>query len=171
MVTPDENYLSTVINRIYPIGSIYISTNTANPSTYLGGTWEPFGEGRCLLGAGTYNDGTDERTFSAGNSSGKYNHTLTAAQIPSKPHNHTITVTNGTNVVRTGNGTIGSQRGTINNSTTATYNYIRTEHKNVDMKANTITASSSNNSSVAASAHNNMQPYIVVCMWIRVPTV
>lgn len=29
-----------LLNQIYPIGSLYITTNAANPSTFLGGTWE-----------------------------------------------------------------------------------------------------------------------------------
>ena len=34
----------------YPIGSIYISTNSQNPSEYIGGEWENFGQGKTLVG-------------------------------------------------------------------------------------------------------------------------
>lgn len=34
----------------YPVGSVYISVNDANPSGFFGGEWESFGSGRCLVG-------------------------------------------------------------------------------------------------------------------------
>ena len=34
----------------YPIGSIYISINNVNPTNYFGGSWEPFGTGKTLVG-------------------------------------------------------------------------------------------------------------------------
>lgn len=38
------------LNQIYPVGSIYESANSANPATFMGGTWERFGNGRVLVG-------------------------------------------------------------------------------------------------------------------------
>lgn len=62
----DNVYLSTkgiVHNRkvladiIYPVGSIYISVNNTNPSTYYGGTWVQIKD-RFLLACGnTYSNG------------------------------------------------------------------------------------------------------------------
>ena len=34
----------------YPVGAIYISTASTNPSTIFGGTWASFGQGRVLVG-------------------------------------------------------------------------------------------------------------------------
>ncbi len=41
------------LNFVYPVGSIYISVNSANPSTLFGGQWEAFGTGRTLVGINT----------------------------------------------------------------------------------------------------------------------
>lgn len=42
----------SLIDRIYPVGSIYISTSsTFNPQTVWGGTWTKTANGRCLIGA------------------------------------------------------------------------------------------------------------------------
>ena len=50
--TSSNGYLSEseVLNKMYPIGSIYISTNSQNPGEYIGGEWESFGEGKTLVG-------------------------------------------------------------------------------------------------------------------------
>lgn len=57
-----------IFDMIYPVGSIYISVNTVNPSVLFGGTWEPI-QDRFLLGTGS--------TYSAGSTGGETNHTLT----------------------------------------------------------------------------------------------
>ena len=63
-------------DKIYPIGSIYISANNTNPHDLFGGTWEQLRD-RFLLGCGTKENGTV---------GGEENHTLTVAEMPS--HNH-----------------------------------------------------------------------------------
>ena len=49
----------------YPIGSVYISVNSTNPSTYFGGTWEQIKD-RFLLCCGS--------TYSAGSTGGSTTH-------------------------------------------------------------------------------------------------
>ena len=64
--------IDTMINYIYPIGSVYISLTKTNPGTYLKGTWEQFGQGRTLVGEGSGNDGSASMSFTANNTGGKY---------------------------------------------------------------------------------------------------
>ena len=55
------NYIKTsditsiLLNKIYPVGSIYLSISSTNPSTFLGGTWTQIAQGRTLFGAGSLN--------------------------------------------------------------------------------------------------------------------
>lgn len=60
-------------NLIYPVGSIYMSTVSANPSTYFGGTWERI-QDRFLLGAGN--------TYNAGSTGGAASVQLQQSQMP-----------------------------------------------------------------------------------------
>ncbi len=50
------------IDNFYPIGSIYQSTAPTNPTTFMGGVWERFGNGKVLVGVdevdGDFNSGS-----------------------------------------------------------------------------------------------------------------
>ena len=75
-----------IVNLIYPVGSLYMSTNSTNPSTLFGGTWQPYAQGRCLIGAGQGDDGTTSMSFTTGQSGGEYTHKLTIDEMPSHQH-------------------------------------------------------------------------------------
>lgn len=82
---------SSIVNLIYPVGSIYLSVNETSPATLFGGTWEQL-QDRFLIGAG--NDyslngigGATSQSYTPAGSVGS--HTLTTSEIPS--HNHTFT--------------------------------------------------------------------------------
>ena len=65
--------VSSIKSAMYPVGAVYITYNNTNPSTFLGGTWEQFGQGRTLIGQGEGNDGTNSQVFEAQSIGGKYN--------------------------------------------------------------------------------------------------
>lgn len=55
----------TFLDAIWPVGSIYLSTQSTDPSTFLGGTWARI-QGRFLLGASS--------TYPAGSTGGAAKH-------------------------------------------------------------------------------------------------
>jgi len=82
---------STMVNTIYPVGSIYISTSSTNPGTiFAGTTWTAFGTGRTLVGVNVNNTSFSTVEKTGGSSSV----TLTTAQLPS--HTHGIPALSGT---------------------------------------------------------------------------
>ena len=60
-----------LIDLIYPVGSIYISVNSTNPSNFFGGTWVAFATGKTIVGVDTSDDDfkTVEKTGGAKTSS------------------------------------------------------------------------------------------------------
>ena len=61
----------------WPVGSIYMSTKSTDPSTFLGGTWKAL-TGRFLVGAGT--------DYPAGTTGGEATHTLKVEEMPAHAH-------------------------------------------------------------------------------------
>lgn len=80
--TSDASLTNTIISTIYPVGSLYTSTDATNPGTSLGvGTWAAFGQGRVLVGkasSGTFS--------SAGATVGTETHVLTISEMPAHTH-------------------------------------------------------------------------------------
>lgn len=73
----------SVVDVIYPVGSIYCSTSSVNPNQLFGvGVWERVGAGRCLVDAG--------EGFVAGSQGGSDMCRLTANELP--PHSHSVSV-------------------------------------------------------------------------------
>lgn len=69
--------VSAMLDKAYPVGSIYMSVNSTNPQNLFGGTWIQIKD-RFLLAAGT--------TYKAGATGGEAAHTLTVDEIPNHQH-------------------------------------------------------------------------------------
>ena len=74
-----QDAVSAILDTIYPVGSIYMSVNSTDPSSFLGGSWAPLKD-RFLLAAGD--------KYAGGSTGGEASHTLTISEMPS--HNHTF---------------------------------------------------------------------------------
>lgn len=74
--TLGSNY---ILDNVYPVGSIYMSVNSTNPTTLFGGTWEQI-QGKFLFGM--------DSSYPAGSTGGEITHTLTIDEMPE--HNHII---------------------------------------------------------------------------------
>jgi len=127
----------SLLEYVYPIGSIYLSINSTNPSELFGGTWEQI-QDTFLLAAG--------ETYTAGETGGEAEHTLTTNEMPS--HNHSW------GGVNTGS-TMTKQMGQY-----PFYIYA-------DYKQNWSGRQASMGSTGGGKAHNNMPPYLVVYVWKR----
>ena len=136
----DSNY-----NKIYPIGSIYMSINETNPSELFGGEWEQIKD-KFLLSAGD--------TYNAGTEGGEATHTLTENEMPSHTHTqnaHTHTIGSLKRYDTSGNGAaaVGDGYGNIQN-----------------YKTGSTTATNQNTG--GSQSHNNMPPYLAVYCWVRI---
>lgn len=93
--------MQTAMLALFPVGTILETTNSDNPSTYIGGTWEQLGAGLTTITAGTYKEthnGTEDTyVFTAGSSNftrngvsmaGEAEHVITEGEMAS--HGHAI---------------------------------------------------------------------------------
>ena len=135
-----ENAINDLPQKIFPVGSIYISVTNTNPSSFLGGTWVSFGQGRTLVGVDT----TQTEFNTVLKSGGAKTHTLTTAQMPAHTHNSP----NGGNFVEDGGSGIAIHTQAGGAFATKT---TKTEVANTG----------------GGQAHNNLQPYITVYFWRR----
>lgn len=83
---------STLFNRIYPIGSIYMSTQNTNPSTLFGGTWIAWGTGRVPIGVDTTQSAfnTVEKTGGTYSINLVHSHTVNSHSHSSPAHSHPL---------------------------------------------------------------------------------
>lgn len=135
----------SIVDLIYPVGSIYMSVNSTSPATLFGGTWEQL-QDRFLLSAGN--------TYTAGSTGGSADVTLNLNQIPSHAHMEYLNCTYGG-----GNKTISSQF-IIEDMQYVSWTSAERTGMNTGYAGNTGTAGGS-------QPHDNMPPYLAVYMWKR----
>ncbi len=89
VVFPTRAAITSLIDVLYPVGSIFLSLTNTNPSIrFVGTTWTQVSQGRVLVGVGTGTDGDNNTlTFSSGNNNnGQYAINLTTNQLPDHYH-------------------------------------------------------------------------------------
>lgn len=180
--------INEVLTKAYPIGAIYCSTVSTNPTELFGfGTWEYIEQGRVLLSQGN--------KYNAGTTGGAETHTLTVAEMPS--HKHGGTTGDGGAHTHTGTAQDAGEHthsGYLYNAGGGKGNYkgflgmsdrivLVPPYPNttcdVDVKSggnhsHTIAIDSTGNHTHTINqegggqAHNIMQPYLSVYMWKRV---
>lgn len=134
--------MDSMLSRVYPVGSIYISVNSTNPSTLFGGTWIAWGSGRVPVGV----DASQSEFNTVEKTGGSSTVALTNRQLAN--HSHNIS---GDLIAFTSN-----------NNGNVTMNKGNNFGSLYSLGANANTGGTGN-----GEAHNNLQPYITCYMWKR----
>ena len=150
---------TNTLKKVYPVGSIYMSTVSTNPATLFGfGTWEAMPAGRVLLAQGKSSWGT---TYNAGSTGGEATHQLTVGELPT--HNHSGS-TNTTGEHTHTFAVTSDESGNDSNKPTVGYNNAGTyTTSSAGNHSHTLTINNTGNN----QSHNNIQPYIATFIWKR----
>lgn len=165
--------IQQIFNLIYPIGSYYISSDSANPSTKFGGTWEQITNRMIMAAGSSYAVGTTGGAASHTHTSAAHTHTtaghtLTSAEMPKHYHDE----------LHWGSPT--SRQFGVNTGASGTNSYWRFTYSSADGTAdcNFVTGyagsggshSHGNTGSTtpgATGSSSNLPPYIVAYIWRR----
>lgn len=139
-----KNNNKTILDLTYPVGSIYMSIKSTNPSSLFGGTWVAWGSGRVPVGIDTSQ--TEFETVEK--IGGEKTHTLTVDEMPS--HNHNVKYNTESGIATAS--VLGTDRTASNTEGSSGGGdwYVWTTGAGGD------------------EAHNNLQPYITCYMFKRV---
>ena len=135
--------MGNMLNKIYPVGSIYMSVNNTNPTSLFGGTWEQLKD-KFLLGAGD--------TYAAGAIGG-------SADAVAVSHMHNVELHSNATVVAA-NTSKGNGGTTYGGSVTVAMSSIYPNER----FTNQFVTSSAGESGIG----KNMPPYLAVYMWKRI---
>lgn len=187
--------MQATASKLYPVGSVYISFNSADPSTLFGGTWSRLKDTFLLASGDTYaantTGGSATKTISVNNmpahnhtvnASGNHNHTATTSTAGNHSHTgttswggehtHTFTYPNRANPDHAVTGGSAGHNETWNTSSAGGHNHSFTTSTNGN---HTHTLTTTTNGSHTHTTNNTggglplniMPPYQTVYMWRR----
>lgn len=182
--------MDAVTAKMYPVGSIYISVNNANPATFFGGSWVAFATGRTLVGVDA-SQGEFNAVEKAGGHKELQSHAHGLNNHVHNLGNHTHSVPNHTHTMQ-GSGNhfhylgidkSAVQKGTSYNkpnnfeSGSTSYKSNTTGNHTHTMNSSGSCTTGANNGNTGGNSGNttstgggnagNLQPYITVYMWKR----
>jgi len=164
-ITPQV--LRAVMEALYPVGEILITHRTGNPADWLGfGTWVRHAEGRALVGL----DENDADFDALDKTIGAKTHTLTVNEIPTHKHGKG-TLATGAAGAHSHSIPVGSTDKAVVDFNTA----VDIAEFNLSLDPITISDASNHTHTITGDtadagggqAHNNVQPSIVVAVWLR----
>lgn len=156
--------MDAVTNKIYPVGSIYISVNNANPASFFGGSWTAFATGRTIVGVDTSQGEFNSVEKPGGNKDAAviaHIHSVNAQNtINAGVHDHDTYVRNG--VFAAGNSTASSLGFSDKNNGKSTSAIMGDGNHYHNVPAHNTNSTGQN------GAGKNLPPYITVYMWKRI---
>jgi hypothetical protein len=137
-------YMTDILNKIYPVGSVVTLGVSTNPGTLYGvGTWTAI-EGKVIVGI---SDEAGDTAFNTLNKTGgTQTVTLTSAQSGLVAHTHTMNFS-------------GTETGT---------GFVNAGSVTTHADSSIVGTTNANSAANAAEAHTNLQPYIVKYVWERI---
>ena len=171
---------SGLLDLIYPVGAIYMSTSGTNPGNLFGGTWVAWGSGRVPVGV----NGNDGNFNAVEKTGGQSTVTIGSNNLP--PHNHGIndpghqhTLDIGAYRIPTAAQDIGEVQSSSSSGSysspsvsgsTTTQEWTQFSGTSLTPASSLTGISTQNaygNAGGGADALTNLQPYITCYMWKR----
>lgn len=148
--------INNMINKIYPIGTIYMSVNSVNPGEVFGGVWKSWGTGRVPVGVDAA-----QTEFNAVEKTGgdknlqAHSHDFSATTSSNGAHTHNLTGVDGATITSGVKNRVAAATGG------STFAVVQSGG------AHTHTVSGTTGSCGSGNAQN-LQPYITCYMWKRI---
>ena len=150
-----KSEIPNLLDKVYPVGSIYMSAVNTSPASFLGGTWERLTGGLLYGAVSSYGSGN-------GTGTSTNSHTLTVSEMPSHGHIQSWAGNDGTTNNLVTNKTTGShaERNTFGTGSGCRYNAQTAWHGSGATIIGTGTTGE-------GGGHSHNIPYISVFVWRR----
>lgn len=182
-ITNLQTQVDGLMDRIYPIGSIYTNAvDDTNPATLLNfGTWEAFGSGRVPVGfdSGDSDFNTAEETGGSKTNNLSHSHTVSSHAHAQGSHYHYTAMGFDENGHLYARGNSSARPVYGDQVVTATKRLSKTslfsissnsgvrEARSQNVNTGNTSSSAPSTNSQLSSSTNNLQPYITVYLWKR----
>lgn len=163
-----------IVNTYPPVGTVLSFADDTDPNKIWKHTkWEKFGEGRVLIGAGTYTEDGTTYTYKVGDTGGEAMHQLTTDELAK--HGHSVSIST-TSLIGDTYTTLPAEYDNVKASGILSCSKYGSSHAAGDggKQGNGhihIDASHSHSASISNTGnnakHENRQPYITVNRWKR----